>query len=113
MPAAKLTVGVDLGGTNMQIGVVSGAGADAKVIAHAKKKTKAGEGQEAVIGRLAEGIAEACAEAKIAPADLAAVGIGAPGVIDPATGTVLEAVNLRWNDVPLAQIVKDRLKVPV
>jgi glucokinase len=113
MPAAKHTIGVDLGGTNMQIGVVSGSGSDARVIARAKKKTKAAEGQEAVIARLAEGVQEACQEAKVPPSELVAIGIGAPGVIDPATGTVLEAVNLRWNDVPLAQLVKDRFKVPV
>jgi glucokinase len=106
----QLFVGVDLGGTNMQIGIVSDA---SKLIATAKRKTKAAEGQDAVIARLVEGITEACTTAKITPKDLAAVGIGAPGVVEPETGFVYEAVNLRWRDVPLGKILQDALKVPV
>jgi glucokinase len=108
--AERLVAGVDLGGTNMQIGIVSG---DAQVVARAKRKTKSAEGADAVIRRLCEGIEEACGEARIGIEDLAALGVGAPGVIDPDTGMVLEAVNLRWREVPLAQILQDRFKAPV
>jgi glucokinase len=106
----QLVVGVDLGGTNMQIGVVDPA---AKVVASAKRKTKASEGQDAVVARLVEGIEEACESAKVKTSDLAAVGIGAPGVVDPKSGMVFEAVNLRWRDVPLGKILADRLKASV
>jgi glucokinase len=106
----QLFVGVDLGGTNMQIGVVSAA---AKVVSSAKRKTKASEGPDGVIGRLVEGIQEACEGAKLEPTKIAGVGIGAPGVIDPKTGVVLEAVNLVWRDVPLGKILKDRFKTEV
>lgn len=109
MPNQRPVVGIDLGGTNMQIGVVS---PELKVVARAKRKSKADEGRDAVIGRVVEGVREACAEAGITPADLAAVGIGAPGAVDPVSGVVLDAVNLRWNDVPLAKILTDRLGVP-
>jgi glucokinase len=105
----KLVAGVDLGGTNMQIGLVS---PDRKMVARAKRKTKAAEGKDAVIERLIGGIQEACEAAKIAPKDLAAVGIGAPGVVEPDTGYLYEAVNLRWREVPLGQLLTDRLKVP-
>ena len=106
----KLVAGVDLGGTNMQIGLVS---ADHKMVARAKRKTKAAEGKDAVIERLVSGIEEACESVKISTQDLAAVGIGAPGVVEPQTGFLFEAVNLRWRDVPLGEILTDRLKVPV
>jgi glucokinase len=109
MPSKKSIVGVDLGGTNIQIGVVS---PDAKLLGRAKRKTKPDEGEGAIIGRIMDGIAEACTEAGCKLSDLAAVGIGAPGVIDPSTGTVLEAVNLRWNDVPLAQLLSKKTGVP-
>lgn len=102
-------VGVDLGGTNMQIGVVS----DRELLGESKRKTKADEGLDAIITRMVSGIEEACAAAKISLRDLAAVGIGAPGAVDPHEGMVLEAVNLRWSDVPLAAIVSKRLGVPV
>src|SRR5690606_36450315 len=95
-------VGIDLGGTNMQIGVVNG---DHKVIGRAKRKSKPEEGRDRVIQRIVEGVREACEDAKIDIKDVAAIGIGAPGAIDPETGTVLEAVNLRWDNVPLADLL--------
>jgi predicted NBD/HSP70 family sugar kinase len=55
--ASKPFVGIDLGGTNMQIGVVS---PDFKMLGEAKRKTKAEEGTEAIIGRIVAGVEEAC-----------------------------------------------------
>src|SRR5215471_8164366 len=92
----KPVVGIDLGGTNVQIGVVNGG---FKVIGRAKRKTKPEEGRDAVLGRIVDGIEEACKEARVKSSDLMAVGIGAPGAIDHSTGTVIEAVNLRWDNV--------------
>lgn len=106
MPASPV-IGIDLGGTNMQIGVVNPAN---QIIGRTKKKTKADEGQDAVIGRIVNGIEEACQEAKVKVDDLAAIGIGAPGGIDHKKGVVMEAPNLRWNDVPLAKILSAKLK---
>jgi glucokinase len=103
-------VGVDLGGTNMQIGVVAPDGA---IIGRAKRKTKADDGRDAVISRIAAGIEEACVDAKITPADLGGVGIGAPGTIEPKEGVVEFAANLRWDNVPLADLLSAPLGVPV
>lgn len=110
MPNQRPIVGIDLGGTNMQIGVVDAAH---KVLGRAKKKTKAAEGARKVVDRLVEGVEEACMEAGVSVASLTAIGIGAPGAIDPATGTVREAPNLRWNDMPLAKTLSRRLGKPV
>ncbi|NJL31662.1 MAG: ROK family protein [Phycisphaerales bacterium] len=91
-------VGVDLGGTNIQAGVVSGEG---KVLARAKMKTRADEGTEAVIRRVAETVRDAAGDAGVKLKDVHAVGIGAPGTVDIDKGMVVRAVNLRWNRVPL------------
>lgn len=108
----KPAVGIDLGGTNMQIGVVT-AGPDYKLVGQSKKKTKATEGADAVIDRIVEGVGEACTDAKLAVKDLSCIGIGAPGAVDPDQGLVLEAVNLRWKNYPLAEILTKKLGVPV
>lgn len=116
MAEPRAFIGIDLGGTNIQVGVVRpGAGSKAKdvVVSRAKKKTKADQGLHAILDRLVEGVNEACQEANIAPGEIAGVGIGAPGVVEPAEGVVVEAVNLRWNDVPLARLLSDRLRTPV
>lgn len=99
-------VGVDLGGTNMQIGVVD---AHNRVIGQARLKTQAHEGVEAVIHRLCDGIQSACAGAGLKVRDLGGVGIGAPSPIDASCRIILNAVNLRWRDVHLADLVMERL----
>ncbi len=103
-------VGIDLGGTNMQVGVVA---PDGRVLGAARKKTRSTEGRGPVLDRLVDAIGEACADAGIERAQVRAIGIGAPGAIDPARGVVIEAVNLRWNDVPLADELRERTGLPV
>jgi len=103
-------VGIDLGGTNMQIGVV---GAEGQVIGRCKRKTKAGLGVDGVIERLVEGVRRACAEAGVGIGELAAVGAGIPGAIDAPRGVVYEAPNLRWFDVPIRDRLREALGVPV
>ncbi len=111
--ATKPAVGIDLGGTNMQIGVVVPSGGDDfKLVGQAKKKTKAADGQAAVIDRIVEGVGEALLAAKLTMKDIGSIGIGAPGAVDPWTGVVLEAVNLRWKNTPLAEILTKKLGVP-
>lgn len=110
MPNSPLVVGIDLGGTNMQIGVVD---ARNKLIGRSGKKTKAKEGADAVIRRIVRGTEEACEEAGVSLSDIAAVGIAAPGAIDIPRGVVLEAPNLRWYDFPLRDVLRSRMKRPV
>lgn len=106
----KLYIGVDLGGTNIQAGVVNLQG---KVLARAKKKTKAESGNEKIIDRVIATCKDAAQEAGITLKDIAALGIGAPGAVEPETGTIIEAVNLRWTNYPLASELKAKLKIPV
>jgi glucokinase len=106
--AQRPVIGIDLGGTNMQIGLVS---SELKLLAPARRKTKPDEGLEGVLSRIVSGIEEACQAAGLKVTDVGAVGIGAPGAVDPHKGVVLEAVNLRWDNVPLAQILTRKLKV--
>lgn len=110
MPDPKLFAGIDLGGTNIQVGVLN---EEAKVLGRAKKKTKASEGADAVIARLVDGVRSACDEAGVDLRQLAGLGIGAPGAIQPETGTVIEAGNLGWKDVPLKEVLESKLGLPV
>jgi len=106
----KLYIGVDLGGTNILVGIVTQQG---KVLATAKKKTKSDAGTEKIIDRVVATCMEALETAKLSLNDIQALGIGAPGVVDLKTGVVIEAVNLRWTQFPLAKSLKDKLKIPV
>lgn len=100
MPQTPYFVGIDLGGTNMQIGVVDSTN---MVMGRSKCKTKAEKGGDAVVERMVEAVEEACEKAGIKAKEISGIGVGAPGAIDMARGVVLEAPNLRWNNMPLAE----------
>lgn len=44
---------------------------------------------------------------------LLGIGIGTPGLIDPIQGTVRQAVNLDWQDLPLGALLRERYGLPV
>jgi glucokinase len=110
IPKDQFVVGVDLGGTNMQIGVV---GADGRMVGRCKRKTKANEGRDAVVRRLVEGVHRALDDAKVSRDKLFGVGVGAPSAVDCEKGIVIKAGNLGWENVPLREILTKELRCPV
>lgn len=105
-----LAAGVDLGGTNIQAGIVDHKG---KVLGRAKTKTDPDAGYDAVVERVLRTIRAACDDAAVTFESLSCVGIGTPGPVDPGTGVVLEAVNLRWDNAPLKKTLEARTGVEV
>ena len=103
-------IGVDLGGTNMSIGVIDEKG---KIVGRSRRKTKAAEGREKVLTRIVEGIERACEDAKMSIKDIEAAGIGAPSAVDWDKGSVIHAGNLGWKKVPLRDIMSKKLDMPV
>ncbi|MEU4388945.1 ROK family protein [Promicromonospora sp. NPDC023805] len=77
------TAGVDIGGTKIRAAVVAPGGA---VLASATAPTPSGG--EAMLDVAADLVARAVASAEV---PVAAVGVGAAGVVDPGTGEVLAA----------------------
>jgi glucokinase len=104
-------VGLDVGGTTMKAGVVDDAG---KPLAPAVSlPTEAARGQEAGLERMCETIRLAAAAAGLTTADVAAVGVATPGLMDLDAGVILDPPNLRpWRDVPVRQHVADAFGLP-
>ena len=79
--------------------------------------THSEEGADAVTARIArmveEVIADACAATGASRADFLGVGVGAPGPLDRASGLVVVAPNLKWNNYPLAPNVEALVRLPV
>jgi glucokinase len=96
-----LILGIDLGGTNMQLGMVNNAG---EIIAQHKKKTRAVDGPDAVFERLVLAIQEICVSANVPPAELDAIGLAAAAALDHRTGVIVEAPNIGWRDFPIARL---------
>ncbi|MHC5007739.1 MAG: ROK family protein [Planctomycetota bacterium] len=103
-------VGIDLGGTNMNFAVVDAAGS---IIGRAHLKTEAHEGRDRVVDNLVAGVNDACADAAVSLDDLAAVGIAAAGAMDIPRGVILVSPNFQWTDVPLRDIVAEKLGRPI
>jgi glucokinase len=110
MAADALRGGIDLGGTKIQAIV---ADADNKVLGAARRPTPTAGGPPDVVAALEEALREAGEQAGVAPDALGGVGIGAPGAIDEAAGTLARAGNLPgWRDpYPLAAELGDRLGI--
>ena len=107
----QLVIGVDLGGTNMRTALVTRAG---DIVEKQKEETRAAEGYRTVIGKLTGSIARLIGIAKGQGRAVAAVGVGAPGVIHGATGVVVKSPNFPdWNDLPLKATLEAALKIPV
>lgn len=105
-----LVVGVDLGGTKILAGVFT---SQLKQLASAKLSTKAERGYELVVERINRCIRDAIDEADLSLKQVRAIGIGAPGAINPEIGQVIFAPNLKWKEAPLRQDLEKMLGVPV
>jgi len=106
----KFWIGFDLGGTKMLACVLD---EDYKVIATAKKSTNGSDGVAKGKKKISAAIKEAISLANYDPADIQGIGIGCPGLVNPAKGILLSAPNLGWVNVPLRRQLQTEFKCPV
>lgn len=102
-------VGVDMGGTKILSAVVD---AEGNILSTAKVPTQAKDGTSIVIDRIADSVEEAIQKSSVPDDTIQAVGIGAPGPLDPETGIVIFAPNLGWKNVPLKTELEARVGFP-
>ncbi|MGW0417976.1 ROK family protein [Streptomyces sp. NPDC003015] len=105
-------IALDVGGTGMKAALV---GAGGELLHRARRATGRERGPDAVV----DGILDFAAELRAygtehlgAPA--AAAGVAVPGIVDEDLGVASYSANLGWRDVPLRELLADRLGgVPV
>jgi len=98
------TIGVDLGGTKMLVGVLS----DTEPLYEQREASK-GQTEDELVELLVREIEEA----REARPDVAAVGLGIPATIDHDSGVAVSAVNLPLKNLPIREIVTERTGLPV
>jgi glucokinase len=105
-------IGVDIGGTKVAAGIVDASG---KILAQLRTPMPANDGEEAGLKAVTSAIdALVAAETKKPQARMKAIGICAPGPLDPKSGIVLNPPNLPcWRNFPLAARISDIYRVPV
>ena len=102
-------IGIDLGGTNIAAGVVDES---QRIVAEASVPTGAERAPEAVVADICRAAELAMEKAGITAAHCASIGIGSPGTCDSSRGVVVRAYNLGWFDVPVCDMVTQRLGLP-
>jgi glucokinase len=105
-------IGVDVGGTNIKLGLVNPTG---RIISKTRLDTKSfGADKTKLIDALVAAIRSLLDKNKIKKQDILGMGIGLPGLIDPQLGIVRQLPNIPgWKDVPLGQLLKNKLKIPI
>ncbi|MDD3468800.1 MAG: ROK family protein [Thermoguttaceae bacterium] len=104
-------VGVDLGGTNTKLGIVDDMG---RTLYFELISTRVEQGPDAVMDRIAERVSSAIQQIGLQSPELAALGIGAPGILDFREGTMRVPVNFPgWENFPIRQQIRERVNMPV
>jgi glucokinase len=95
-------IGVDLGGTKVAVASLEGRHFGESVLIPTDRS-----GSGAVIDQLVAMVG------RVRSDNLDAVGIGVPSIVEFDTGRVVSSVNIPLKDVPLRQVLGERLGVPV
>jgi glucokinase len=108
-----MRAGVDLGGTKIEVLVIEG---ERDVLGRARRPTPTEGGAQAVVAAIAETVTAATVDAGTTVAELTGIGVGSPGAVDEAAGTVGHTSNLAggWTDpFPFAAELGSLLEKPV
>jgi glucokinase len=102
--SAGETIGVDLGGTKMLVGVLEGT-----KVRYESREASTGQSEDDLVELLVREVSEA----RDARPDATAVGLGIPATIDHDRGVAVSAVNLPLDDLPIRDLVEARVGLPV
>lgn len=108
---APFFAGVDVGGTNIKLGVVDDEG---RPLSWTRLSTQVEKGPRDAVARTNEALKRVIAEAGLEPGAIARVGLGSPGTMDVAAGILLEPGNLPgWWHFPIRDELSAACGLPV
>ena len=106
-----LFLGVDVGGTNIKLGLVDDQG---RTLAYRSIPTEAERGADDACQRMAQAMQQLQDDAGATKADVARAGLATPGPIDLKTGYVVSPGNLpEWWDFPIRDRLSELCGFPV
>jgi glucokinase len=103
-------IGIDLGGTNVGIGIVDD---ENKIIYKDLIPTRRERGFNRIIEDMVALISRIISINNIPKDNIQGIGIGVPGIVDPKSETIIECVNLKWNNKDIKGAIEDKLNIPV
>lgn len=97
-------IGIDLGGTNFNVGRVK----NGRIAAETSNAVDITISEAALINTLCQTIDA------VITSEVKGIGIGVPGIVDPVSGIIYDIQNIpAWQEVPLQQILEEKYQVPV
>ena len=105
MPGRR-TIGVDMGGSKLLAGAVD----TGLSVHHRAQRTLTGLDQPSLLDVAVDAVQEA---RELAGGEVAAVGFGIPSLIDQRTGKAVVSINLALSDIVFADVMRERLGLPV
>jgi glucokinase len=102
------SIGVDVGGTKIAAGLVNAQG---QIVCRGQRPTPAGSPTDILRG-IADAVNEVIQTSGLKREQVEAIGLGIPGLVDPATGIGIVSVNLHWHDVPVKRVLEEMLGKP-
>jgi len=104
------TIGVDIGGTKINIGVVDNQG---QVRALSSIPTAVEAGYKVIASHIIDQIYAVLDQAGLKLADVKSLGFGIPGTVNSKEGVVLFAPNLQWQNIAFAQQLRAEFATPI
>ncbi len=108
--AAPVRIGIDIGVTQTQIGLVD---VHQKLLACKTMNTEPTRPAEEVIRKIAQKTLALLEEQKISIDQCVCAGISVPGTVDPRKGVVRYSNNIKWQQVELKKQMGEYLPIPV
>ena len=103
-------IGIDVGGTGIQIGLVDKQG---RIVHRGGIVTRTDLPVEEQIKEMADCALKVIAESGHTLDEIDSIGAGVPGVADPRTGHIAFCTNLGWVDVPFCEEMRRWIDKPV
>lgn len=103
-------VGIDVGGTGIQLGVVDQNG---KILVKGGITTRTDLPYQEQIRLMAECVAQTVEKGGFDMGEVKSIGVGVPGIADQKTGVVPFCTNLGWHDVPFREEFQKHIDKPV
>lgn len=99
-----MKIGVDLGGTNVRVGLVD----NGRIVRLLAEPCKSDRSEAEVVDHIASLIG------RLMSGDVERIGVGVPSVVDAARGIVYNVVGIpSWREVHLKEVLEKRFGVPV
>ncbi len=110
MESKRLYLGVDVGGTKVQASLIEEAGG---ILGRQRVSTPRDGGPEPVLAAIEQAMKDVIRGAGLKTADLTAVGIAIPGVVDPKEARVVVTPNMSLTGVKIGSHLEAKFDLPV